>query len=481
MSVEGARHAFGTGLDYRLPAEVETTAPETSAPPPSVTADVMKRFLHVLVEPRSYLNAFYLLIAFPLGFTYFFVLIAGAVSGAFLSIVVVGVLILLATLVAAWGFAIFERELAIVLLGVNVPPLSLPDQELVSPWRLLVRHLRQPVTWRSLVYLLLKLPFGIFATIVSGVLLGGSFAGIIFPLVRLNTDGLQAIGTLFFPGGLAFIGLAASLHVLNALGRAWGRFSGEMLGIGEEQRQVWEARRRAEAADRSRRELIMNVSHELRTPIASIQAHVDSLLLPEADRPDAAESERRLRITATETRRLADLIEDLLMLARADGHELRVTNRAIDVAPIIEQVILALAPLARAERQVTLSHQDIPAGLWALGDTDRLAQVLTNLVRNAINYTPEGGVVSIRLSSGGTDHVQIAVSDTGPGISAEDLEHIFERFYRADTSRARNTGGFGLGLSIARELLEAMGGSLSATSQPGLGSTFWISLRRAQP
>jgi two-component system phosphate regulon sensor histidine kinase PhoR len=459
----------------------ESTAPEAPAPAPSVTADVIKRFLHVLVEPRSYLNAIYMLTAFPLGLTYFFVLMGGAVSGAFLSIIIVGLLILLGTLVAAWGFAIFERELAILLLGVNVPPLSLPDPELVSPWRLLVRHLRQPVTWRSLVYLLLKLPFGIFATLLSGVLVGGSLAGIVFPLARLNSDGPQAIGTLFFPGGFAVIALAASLHVVNAVGRAWGRFAAEMLGISEEQRQVWEARRRAEVADRSRRELIMNVSHELRTPIASIQAHVDSLLLPEAERPDAAESERRLRITATETRRLADLIEDLLMLARADSHELKVTNRAIDVAPIIEQVILALAPLARAERQVTLSHDELRAGLWALGDSDRLAQVLTNLVRNAINYTPEGGVVSIRLSAGGTDHVQIAVSDTGPGISAEDLEHIFERFYRADISRTRHTGGFGLGLSIARELLEAMGGSLSATSQPGLGSTFWISLRRAQP
>jgi signal transduction histidine kinase len=114
-----------------------------------------------------------------------------------------------------------------------------------------------------------------------------------------------------------------------------------------------------------------------------------------------------------------------------------------------------------------------------MGDSDRLAQVLTNLVRNAINYTPEGGVVSVRLGAG-ADHVQVAVSDTGLGISAADLEHIFERFYRADASRTRDTGGFGLGLSIARELVEAMGGSLSATSQPGLGSTFWISLRRAE-
>ncbi len=461
---------------------METTAHDTPVPT-TVLSDRIGRFLHVLVEPRSYLNALYLLTAFPLGLTYFLVLMAGMISGAFLSIVVVGLLILLATLVAAWGFALFERELAIGLLGVNVPPLSLPDPDLVSPWRMLVRHLRQPATWRSFAYVLLKLPFGIFASLLSGVLLGLSLIGIIFPIARINIDGpsSQAIGNLIFPGLFAFAGLALSLHVLNAVGRAWGRFATDMLGVGEEQRQVWEARGKAEVADRSRRELIMNVSHELRTPIASIQAHIDSLLLPEADRPDAQESERRLKVTAAETRRLADLIEDLLMLARADSQELKVSNRAIRLAPIVEQVVMALAPLARVERQVTVSYEDMPTDLWAAGDADRLAQVLTNLVRNAINYTPEGGVVSVRLSGGGADRVQIAVSDTGHGISAEDLEHIFERFYRADDSRTRNTGGFGLGLSIARELLEAMGGSLSATSQPGLGSTFWISLRRAEP
>ena len=462
---------------------MESTVP--AATPAATTpgaSDWVKRFLHVLVEPRSYLNALYLLTAFPLGFTYFAVLLGGAIVGAVLAGVLVGLLVLLAVLVAAWGFALLERELAIWLLGADVPPLSLPETDVVSPWRMLGRHLRRSTTWRSIAFLVIKLPFGIFATSVTLALAGPPLVGLVFPVVRLLSEGPTPnnIGLVIVPGGLSVVGLAIAFHVLNAIGRFWGRFAADMLGVSEEQRQVWDSRRKAEAADQSRRELIMNVSHELRTPIASIQAHVDSLLLPEADRPDAAETERRLRVTAAETRRLADLIEDLLMLARADSHKLKVTNRGIEIAPIVEQVVLALAPLARQERQVSVSAGDVQASVWAVGDADRLAQVLTNLVRNAINYTPEGGVVSVRVSAGGDDHVQIAVSDTGLGISADDLEHIFERFYRADTSRARDTGGVGLGLSIARELLEAMGGSLSATSQEGLGSTFWISLRRAE-
>jgi signal transduction histidine kinase len=223
----------------------------------------------------------------------------------------------------------------------------------------------------------------------------------------------------------------------------------------------------------------MNVSHELRTPIATIQAHLDSLLLPEAERPAADEVERRLRITAGETRRLSDLIEDLLMLARADAHELKVTTRRVDVASVVDGVVQSMAPLARNDRKVTLKEDEMPAGAWAIADPDRLTQVLSNLVRNAINYTPEGGVVSILVAAPDPDRVQIGVADTGVGIAPEDLERIFERFYRADSSRARNSGGFGLGLSIARELLEAMGGTLTATSQAGLGSTFWITLKRA--
>ncbi|HEV2141465.1 MAG TPA: ATP-binding protein [Candidatus Dormibacteraeota bacterium] len=459
------------------------TATEVPPRPPLIQSEWVKRFLLILIEPRAYLIALYLLIAFPLGLTYFVFLVAGAVTGAFLSAVLVGILILVAVMVAAWGFALLERDLAIWLLGVEIPPLSLPNAEVVSTWQMLGRHLRQATTWRSLAYLLVKLPFGVFATGITVALLGPPIVGILVPATRILSDGPtpSTIGLLIFPGMFAIVGLALALHILGAIGRAWGRFASDMLGVGVAERQVWEARRRAEAADRSRRELIMNVSHELRTPIASIQAHVDSLLLPASDRPDAEETERRLKVTSAETRRLADLIEDLLMLARADADDIKVTIREVEIGPIVEQVAMTMQPLARDERKVTVNYELASEAVWALADPDRLTQVLTNLVRNAVNYTPQGGVVSIRVPAGSGAHVQVAVSDTGVGISAADLEHIFERFYRADSSRSRNTGGFGLGLAIARELVEAMGGSMSATSQVALGSTFWISLRRAEP
>jgi two-component system phosphate regulon sensor histidine kinase PhoR len=453
---------------------------ETAQSVPHLPTERIGRFLHVLIEPRSYLNAVYLLTALPIGLTYFLVLVLGAVSGALLTVILIGVLILLATLGAAWLFAIFERELANLLLGAKVPPLALPDSELLTPLQMLRRHLQRPTTWRSLAFLLVKLPFGIFATWLTLALLGPTLAGIFIPFADFIGDGPrpQTIAALFVPGIPAFLGLALSFHILNAIGRWWGRFASDMLGVSAEQHQLWEAKRRAEQADLSRRELIMNVSHELRTPIATIQAHLDSLLLPEPERPPADEVDRRLRVTAAETRRLADLIEDLLMLARADSHELKVTARRVDIGPLVQQVVLSMAALARQERHVTLRQEEGAEGVWAVADPDRLTQVLSNLVRNAINYTPEGGVVSIQVASAHPDRVQIGVSDTGMGISPTDLEHVFERFYRADTSRARNSGGFGLGLSIARDLVEAMGGTLTATSQQGLGSTFWITLTR---
>lgn len=126
---------------------------------------------------------------------------------------------------------------------------------------------------------------------------------------------------------------------------------------------------------------------------------------------------------------------------------------------------------------MSLLHSAAPDLPRAMADRDRLAQVLTNLVRNAINNTPDGGIISVETRQEG-DRVVITVSDTGIGIEPQDLRRVFDRFYRTDQSRAQGTGGSGLGLAIVRDLLTAMGGSITAESTPGVGSVFRVSLRR---
>jgi signal transduction histidine kinase len=281
-----------------------------------------------------------------------------------------------------------------------------------------------------------------------------------------------------------------SLHVLNGLAYGWGQFARLMLGMGQSARRLAEARAvaereraRAERADQTRRELIVNVSHELRTPIASIRGHAESLLPAEGatatDPASPEEAQRYVGIIAREAEHLGILVDDLLALARADAHELRLDLRPVAVGEVVEEVYQTLEPLAHRERQVTLVRQ-APAHLPpARADRDRLAQVLLNLVRNAITYTPEGGIVSIALDQPDADHLTLTVSDTGAGIAPGELERVFERFYRTDASRSRATGGSGLGLSIVRDLVEAMGGTVSATSAPGEGSRFRVTLRVA--
>lgn len=225
----------------------------------------LKRYFQVLWEPRSHLTWLYLVSALPLGLMYFSTLLVGSVLGALGTFFLVGIVLLLVVMVAAWLFAILERELAILLLGASVPPLALPDQEILTPWKMLVRHLQRGTTWRSLAFLLVKLPFGVFATFFALALTAPCIAGIFVPVGDLVSSGPRpsAIEGLIVPGVPAVIGLALAFHILNAVGRAWGRFAADMLGVSPEQHQLWEARRRAEQADRSRRELIMNVSHSL--------------------------------------------------------------------------------------------------------------------------------------------------------------------------------------------------------------------------
>ena len=169
----------------------------------------------------------------------------------------------------------------------------------------------------------------------------------------------------------------------------------------------------------------------------------------------------------------------LLLLASADSSELKLDIGPVDAAAVATQVHEAMAPLAWRERHIQLLCNAEAGKEPVLADRGRLAQVLMNLVRNAITQTPEGGLVAIAVTPLESGPVEMSVSDTGPGIAVEESHKIFERFYRTDASRGRSTGGFGLGLAIAREMVEAMGGRIRVESTPGQGSRFTVTLGRA--
>lgn len=452
----------------------------------------------VVRRRQTYRNLLYLLTAFPLGLMYFIFLVVGLTTSASLLIVWVGVPLLFAMALAWWWIGAFERELAMWWLRIDIPPMGRPATGNRISWPRLREFLGNPVTWKSLLFLLAKFPLGLFSFIVAVVLITLSIGLVSAPLVLIlaHSQGMpfeaqSLLGAL----GLALLGILLSifsLHLMNALAWISGQFARFMLGMSVSEMRVAQARAvaaqaqaHAVRADQSRRELIVNVSHELRTPIASIRGHVDTLLMTAEQSGEVATSpaDQRayLEIVAREAERLGMLVDDLLALARAEADELKLVLGPVNAAGVVAEVFAALAPLAKRERQVTVVRDvaaDLPP-IWA--DRSRLVQVLLNLVRNAITYTPAGGIVSITLQRTDAYHLALQVADTGIGIPPEDLPRVFERFYRTDASRARSSGGFGLGLAIVRDLVYAMGGTVSVTSQVGEGSRFTVALRIAPP
>jgi two-component system, OmpR family, phosphate regulon sensor histidine kinase PhoR len=468
---------------------------------------MLKNILAVSWQSRTYLRILYLFLAFPLGTFYFAFLVTLIATGAATALFAgVGIGLLLLAVACWFGFAGLERALVVHWLGVQVPPRSTPGTPPASNRERLRRHLLNPVTWKSLSYLLLEFPFGVLSFCLVVVLFSLCVTFLLYPLVYIVENNIYdrfgGIHGEVFPGIpitghsdpniVAFLFLftlvgvpllVGSLHLLNGLGLAWGRFGRLMLGVDENQVRVAAAetraaaeRTRADSADKSRRELVIHASHELRTPVASLRGHLDSL--NNADRKPRLDPEAReyVAIMAGEVRRLSALVDDVLSLARADAGELRLELRPFHAEEVAKQVCETLAPLARQERSlqvVQTSEEDLPL---VVGDPDRFGQVLTNLVRNAINYTPDGGIISVTTAKLGED-VAMTVSDTGIGMPPEDLERVFERFYRTDESRSRESGGSGLGLAIVRELLSAMGASITVESTQGAGSSFRILLR----
>lgn len=225
-----------------------------------------------------------------------------------------------------------------------------------------------------------------------------------------------------------------------------------------------------EKVEQQRIALIGNVSHELRTPLAGLNGYLEGLM--DGVFPP---NEETFALMDTEIRRLRRLVNDLQALSRVEAGQISLTMSSFDLQPLVERVLAQLQP--QAEAQSLLLEMEAPeTAVTVYADSDRTAQVLLNLVGNAIRYTPENGRVQVRVEAQ-NGKAFIHVVDTGVGIPSEALPYIFERFYRVDPSRTRNSGGSGIGLTISRHLVWAMGGDISATSEgPGKGSTFSFSL-----
>jgi histidine kinase len=230
-----------------------------------------------------------------------------------------------------------------------------------------------------------------------------------------------------------------------------------------------------EQVESMRRQLIGDVTHELRTPLTSIKGYMEGLI--DGVLPSTPETFNQIH---READRLARLVDDLQELSRVEAKAYSLDIRSVAVSNLVQTTVKRLRPQAIAKR-IDL-YSDVPAGLPPLqADEDRITQVLVNLVANAIQYTPDGGDVTISAARQ-ADEIHLSVKDTGVGIPPEHLAHLFTRFYRVDKSRSRNAGGgSGIGLTIAKHLIEAHGGHIWAESQGGgQGSTFTFSLKIAR-
>lgn len=228
------------------------------------------------------------------------------------------------------------------------------------------------------------------------------------------------------------------------------------------------AARRSEQ-ERLRRAMVGDVAHELRSPLASVrgwlEAAQDGLTPIDRDLVDSLHEDAL---------HLQDLVADLQDLALGDAGELKLHREALDVTALLDQVVRSHGAQAAA-KSVDLSARTVP-GLVVHADPQRLRQAVTNLTTNALRHTPAGGTITVTGENGPGDAVVIRVRDTGEGISADDLPHVFDRFWRADPSRTRGTGGSGLGLAIVRQVVEIHGGTVTAASEPGVGTTFTLTI-----
>ena len=303
----------------------------------------------------------------------------------------------------------------------------------------------------------------------------------IFSPLRAGTECIGVIGISAAPGRSYS---ATELRLLSAMAEIGGSALNradimETLEqrVSERTRELAEANQRLQELDRLKSEFVANVSHELRTPLTNINFYLNLL----SSAKEGQKKAKYMAILHQETQRLKTLIETVLDLSRLDATQAAGQashEELVDMRSLVAQVMASHEELARTG-EVALGLEMADGPLHVLGDHDQLVQVVTNLLANAINYTPPGGQVTVRTRTE-NDRICLCISDTGMGISPQEQEQIFDRFFRGERATAAGIPGTGLGLSIVKEIVELHGGQIQVQSQPGQGSTFRVWLPRAQ-
>lgn len=320
----------------------------------------------------------------------------------------------------------------------------------------------------------------------GGGMMGGSGLGSAAYRTQLFLDYRQGVNDALKVAGAVALGAALVMSVVLSRGMtgqvqemssaaeriAAGQYQERVAVRGADELSQLAARfndmaARLEEVESMRRRLIADVSHELRTPLTAIQGSMEGLI--DGVMPGSTEIYEQVH---AEVLRLNRLVNDLQELSRVEAHGFELKRESVELPAIFDTVLKRLEPLASA-RGIHLRLDPVPELPTIIGDEDRLVQVLSNLVSNALQYTPAGGMVVLSALSARSE-VQISVHDTGAGIAPEHLPRVFDRFYRIDRSRTRQgAGGSGVGLTIARALIEAHGGRIWVESPgAGQGSTF---------
>jgi two-component system phosphate regulon sensor histidine kinase PhoR len=262
---------------------------------------------------------------------------------------------------------------------------------------------------------------------------------------------------------------------LGGLSERWLQINAAGIFNGEGKKQgtilVFHDLTRLKQLERTREEFVANVSHELRTPLSLIKGYVETLLDGAKDNPEVAT--KFLQTIQRNSERLQFLIEDLLTISELESGRLKMNLQSLNLRSLVDRVLEDFKTQAES-RQVELKN-DVP-DLTAPADSDRLQQVLGNLVGNALKYGRTGGHISVSGQLVNGTAIELCVQDDGPGIPTEALERIFERFFRIDKARSREQGGTGLGLSIVKHIVQSHGGKVWAKSDPGHGASFYFTL-----